>query len=216
MVTFMRERPIPFSAPMVRAILDGRKMQTRRVMKPQPSTGAHWQPIMLSGHGGWVDGHGAPLRCPYGQLGDRLWVRETHARCGSEVRYRADQSDPDDYPGANFQPWHPSIHMPRWASRLTLEVTSVRVERLQDIRAADIIAEGIQIPVTPKGESLIDISTKHGPAYFLKQLEGATTDELLYAHWAALWVQLNGIDSWNANPWVWVVEFRRVEPSHAS
>jgi hypothetical protein len=96
-----------------------------------------------------------------------------------------------------------------------LELIGVHMERLQDISPSDIIAEGIQIPVTPTGEPLIDISTKHGPAHFLKRLEDATTDELLYAHWAALWAQLNGIESWDANPWVWVIKFRRAEASDA-
>jgi len=139
------------------------------------------------------------------------------------VRYRADgstrriQGDRSTgvgvYHGA-VEKTRVSIHMPRWASRITLEVTGVRVERLQDITSDQILAEGVQIPTTPEGNALIDISTKHGPAFFLPALNGNSTDDLLRAHWAALWVAINGIDSWNANPWVWVVEFKRIQQAY--
>lgn len=260
----MKERPIIFSAPMVRAILEGRKTVTRRVVKPQPVYDRSYADdgLKICGKGKTKGSaasiHCAPLVarfCPYGQPGDRLWVRETFTleSCvdgnpalhndGRPVKVRPD----DDWDGswsAWIQPhyratdpapdlccekpncaqcrdhdmgphWRPSIFMPRWASRITLEVTGVRVERLQDITPAQILAEGVQIPATPEGHALIDISTKHGPAAFLSKLSGASTGDLLHAHWAALWVKINGPDSWNANPWVWVVEFKRVEAQTA-
>jgi hypothetical protein len=242
----MRELPILFSAPMVRAILEGRKTVTRRVVKPQPPARNDMINAAYCGHPNlWLPngsiGADTPRewKCPYGQPGDRLWVRETFAQwptCdlvrGGKVgmtAYRAGKPVLVPPPGAHVpldqwprewrddtKPesvrWRPSIHMPRWASRIALEVTGVRVERLQDITSDQILAEGVQIPTTPEGSALIDISTKHGPAFFLPALNGNSTDDLLRAHWAALWVAINGIDSWNANPWVWVVEFKRVQP----
>lgn len=136
------------------------------------------------------------------------------------IQYEADGARNSEKDWREFGP-HPSTtmpgryrharFMPRWASRITLEVTGVRVERLQDIRPAQILAEGVRIPATPEGQALIDISTKYGPAAFLNRLNGNSTDDLLHAHWAALWVAINGIDSWNANPWVWAVEFKNAD-----
>jgi len=231
----MKERPIIFSAPMVRAILGGHKTMTRRVVKVRGGSMVDVEqgiPVAEC-----VDGETRRVPCPYGQPGDRLWVRESwavqraepclpHERDWQElisptIRYLADgatrriQGDRSTgvgvYRGA-VEKGRPSIHMPRWASRITLEITGVRVERLQDITPAHILAEGVQIPATPDGQALIDIGTKHGPAHFLPNLRGASTDDLLRAHWAALWVQLNGIDSWDANPWVWVIEFATHQP----
>jgi hypothetical protein len=223
----IKEHPILFSAPMVRAILEGRKAVTRRVLKPyrkypivnlaeaEPMLGYSGQHNDADswGYEFLDDGAPAPLSacpelCPYGQPGDRLWVRETWWKLlnGQGYSYRADGGLPMGPPGK----WKPSIHMPRVASRITLEVTGVRVERLQDITPDQILAEGVQIPTTPEGQALIDISTKHGPSHFLPSLSGNSTDDLLRAHWAALWVAINGIDSWNANPWVWCVSFKRV------
>lgn len=237
----MKERPILFSAPMVRAILDGRKTVTRRVVKPQPEmrevAGVASMLSFKTRHGSgwwlWPNARDQVLaECPYGQPGDLLWVRETHSLHQTHGQHRGDDKrwgpwgglptkvSPDGTQIAYYREgfdrcdggrWRPSIHMPRWASRITLEVTGVRVERLQDITPAQILAEGVRIPATPEGRALIDISTKHGPAAFLPKLNDASPDDLLRAHWAALWVQINGIDSWNANPWVWVVEFKRVE-----
>jgi hypothetical protein len=187
----MKERPILFSAPMVRAILEGRKTQTRRVAK-QTANGHLKQ---LGGHRRWHPADPeARLASPYGQPGDRLWVREAWAYYGGDeylyqqqnecVWYRAhDIGDP--VPGVR---WRPSIHMPRWASRITLEVTGVRVERLQDISEADAVAEGIEAP--PPADP-VDM-----PVWRYRQLWGA----------------INGPKSWQANPWVWVVEFKRVQP----
>ena len=203
----MKERPILFNAPMVRALLDGTKTQTRRVVKPQPDAGAD-KPRHL-GDGDWqfvsdinqlADSVPA-IRCPYGQPGDRLWVRETFARIDGQTRpwietdYRATYKHGDrlgDTLGIKKR-WTPSIHMPRAASRITLEITSVRVERLQDISGKDCWAEGIS-EIREKGD-------EHG------DLNGSVTHD-----YRALWESINGPGSWDANPWVWVVEFKRVTP----
>ena len=177
----MKERPMLFSAPMVRALLAGMKTQTRRAFKTKNG-------------GVWPNANDLPgirqiLRsCPYGQPGDRLWVRETFARIDGQTRpwietdYKATYTHGDrlgDTLGIKKR-WTPSIHMPRHASRITLEVTGVRVERLQDISEADAIAEGVYTdPACPA-----------------------------YDAYAQLWDEINGLGSWEANPWVWVVEFK--------
>ena len=195
----MTERPILFSGPMVRAILEGRKTQTRRVVKPQPELqlkSARWmrcadeQHALFTQHDGELCGQMASTRkCPYGKPGDRLWVRETwaHRRWmlgdaspSPTTVYRADG---EDLKGCDR--WRPSIHMPRWASRITLEVVGVRVERLQDISEEDAKAEGIEWVIGYRSRIPL---------------------------FSALWERINGPGSWDANPWVWVVEFRRVSP----
>lgn len=221
----MKERPILFSAPMVRALLDGTKTQTRRIVKPQPSflgaIGNPNQPFVT------LDaGLHKPIRCPYGQPGDRLYVRETWAETDLHdgtpvVAYRAGGCIPvgrNTSEGPDFlihkwaQPdttcceaWKPSIHMPRWASRITLEITGVRVERLQDISKADAIAEGIE-SLTYGGETT-------WRDYSLND-EWAAVSPMLYHpidSYESLWESINGPGSWDANPFVWIVEFKRVE-----
>lgn len=201
----MAERPILFSAPMVRAILAGTKTQTRRALRtqPPPRTGqvSTWhhpdqRPMFFA----WVglDDGGAeisacpPAPCPYGQPGDLLWVRETWRervpdQNGRTLDYRADHTseDPCDVP------WRPSIFMPRWASRITLEVTGVRVDRLQSISEADALAEGSR-------EWAAEQDT---PA---RDIPGGET-RLIYRQ---LWEQINGPASWDANPWVWIIDFK--------
>lgn len=188
----MKERPILFSAPMVRAILEGRKTQTRRIMKPQPValTDDHT-------HKAWQNcGDPRAQRCPYGQPGDRLWVRETwgvlhdcYLKDADEPTWwRADFSKRDEE-GQIMPRWRPSIYMPKTRSRITLEITGVRVERLKDISEEDAKAEGARPwlhPLHPNGEN-----RRH-----------------IYG-FSALWESINGLDSWAANPWVWVVEFKR-------
>lgn len=219
----MKERPILFSAPMVRAILDGTKTQTRRVAKGVAAVhSVTGEPLAK------LDSAGPRVSCPYGQPGDRLWVRETW-RIGSwsedsgsiAIDYQADGNnrrewlevpDGDDFlrywqqsrddaikalgdqdrykwePGQSPCRWRPSIHMPRFASRITLEITGVRVERLKDISEADAIAEGVQgLETTIQGQEI----TGH------------------IAKYALLWESINGPGSWDANHWVWVVEFKR-------
>lgn len=247
----MRERPILFSAPMVRAILEGRKTQTRRVVK-HPRGGTfdieNGRPVAEC-----TDGETRSIDCPYGQPGDRLWVRETFAietsvegrsqplphADGRPVKY-APEDDGEGFEPAWRQPhyratdaapgltcervgcaqcrdsdmgphWQPSIHMPRWASRITLEVTGVRVERLQSISDQDIVAEGVTVPVDAEsGNALVDVSTKDGPGSFLSRDQIRSPTAIVRAHWAALWCSINGRKSWAANPWVWVVEFKRL------
>ena len=213
----MKERPILFSAPMVRAILDGSKTQTRRVVKPQPiEDRLHDHVERKYGLFTWWAGNRTfsiqhQARCPYGQPGDRLWVRETwnvthHSQlapgeniaksaedcvrdnngfmpsCAEGVVYAADGVT--SHPVHGKARWRPSIHMPRWASRILLEITDVRVERLQDISEADAISEGVQ--------------------------HSTLNDPRVEYRW--LWESINGPDSWAANPWVWVIEFQRIEP----
>ncbi len=183
----VRERPILFSAPMVRAILEGRKTQTRRVVKLTDS-GHVKEP---RGHRRW---HPADpdvvLGCPYGQPGDRLWVRETWRPAAEflsecvgpkDIRYAATVSEAE----RATSKWRSPIFMPRWASRITLELTEVRIERLNAISLEDAAAEG-----WPGRES---------------------ADPNPYTWFSALWVSINGPGSWISNPWVWVLKFRRLE-----
>ena len=188
----MKEHPILFSAPMVRAILDGSKTQTRRVWKMP--RGCMWYEAMGGEREGWFIDPGQPwwphvgeCRCPYGVPGDRLWVREAWRRDifdHEKTLYRATHGD-----RTVFDKWKPSIHMPRVRSRITLEVTGVRVERLQDISKADARAEGVRSNADTLAE------TGYADARFA---------------YRSLWETINGAGSWDANPWVWVVEFRKL------
>lgn len=241
--TSVREHPILFSAPMVRAILDGRKTQTRRVVKRTKApecdllTAPQWakpgEAVFLESANP-VRGLTLLCRCPYGVPGDRLWVKETHYAFGhwepvafskprkrkgrqrwkfvpdsSEIRYDA----PTDFrkgrhakdPGTPA--WHKrsSLHMPRKASRLTLEITGVRVERLQDISTNDAHAEGYQ------RESFYRELDKAERIGSLARLTGSKADNPPKKWYSDLWDSINRKGSWAANPWVWVVEFRRVE-----
>jgi hypothetical protein len=236
-----KERPILFSGPMVRAILEGRKTMTRRVVKPQPPLDefgypAHgtirgpeyFEPAAYDRNGemqpgpeiyGVYDDDGEwGIKCPYGKPGDRLWVRETfqicsnyHVDCRDTTPPHSDgrptlMVDDPEYPSWQqcyyratdkcpelldvdtdemIQRWRPSIHMPRWACRLVLEVTAVRVERLHDISVEDAISEGV---VAPDGNSI--------------------------QCFRLLWSDIHSRDSWNSNPWVWVIEFKRVEQAN--
>ena len=192
----MKDRPILFSAPMVRALLNGSKTQTRRVFK-------------AANGGVWPNANDKPgmrqiLRnCPYGQPSDRLWVRETFDFLPTggpdepqacEIVYWATGSveprtSPCDYNPMIYghEKRRPSIHMPRWACRITLEITGARVERLQNISRGDAMAEGCPFPNMAKGDD---------PRKW----------------YADLWEQINGPGSWDLNPWVWVVEFKVVTP----
>lgn len=190
----MKERPILFKGEMVNAIIEGRKTQTRRIMKPQP--------ILENGLLRWVkfpldiclDSHSDVVArySPYGHKGDVLWVRECFSMTADgHVHYKA-----TDMPVGQ---WKPSIHMPKYLSRITLEVTDVRVERIQDISDEDAKAEGVT-PVDPNGEGLASYIVKrtgnrHKPAFSM------------------LWDDINEPRGygWDANPWVWVVTFRKVE-----
>ncbi|MBE0152948.1 hypothetical protein FOT80_26600 [Serratia fonticola] len=223
----MKERPIIFNSEMVRAILDGRKTQTRRVIKPQPTlserTGFNWNGYAYgigSSHKDTIRNFANCFKvCPFGQVGDQLWVRETWQLIHSEydedeITYAPripEQHDSYwqpvyevDFKGESREtrgfPWRPSIHMPRHACRLVLEITGVRVERLGDISNDDAKAEG----VTPAGELLPNI-----PDAYLTPKGDFATAKVAFQR---LWESIYGAESWQANPWVWVIEFRRVKP----
>lgn len=198
----MKERPILFSAPMVRAILEGRKTQTRRIAKDRDGITVHANGQVLA-RGGWLP----ELCCPYGVPGDHLWVKETFQMhttlAGIRVTYREGNADawiepPETWEGIpDDNHWRPSLFMPRWASRITLEIESVRVERIIEITAEDCIAEGIY---QQGGQWIID-GSETGLGWM--QPEGAYRE---------LWESINGAGSWDANPWVWVIQFRRITP----
>lgn len=212
----MKERLILFSGEMVRALLDGRKSQTRQIIRPQPLEpvcklctfhvrGREWLGLICG------DPPRITQHCPYGVVGDRLWVRETwfdnyadrwdgstrtHDEQGFPcIHYRAD-GIPDFEGEEGDMRWSPSIHMPRWASRITLEITGIRVERVNAISEADARAEGVKPILVSRGweaDGCIPGGVSHLEAF------------------AALWDRLNPRCPFGSGPWVWVIEFRRVE-----
>ncbi|MDI3415678.1 morphogenetic protein [Pantoea sp. V106_11] len=213
----MKERPILLNAEMARAVLDGRKTQTRRMLTPRqlkmidaaasigecyPLESGHQHGNSQSYYREW---------CPFGAVGDRLWVRETFATlaCGSyepekpswsgscqEARYRATDRLADLSADIRGYGWRPSIHMPRWASRITLEITGVRVERLNAISQEDAHAEGLEL-------------TGWRPTYYDPDSGGEVMTP--YDNFAELWSSIYGEESWQANPWVWVIDFKRLD-----
>ncbi|HDX9124217.1 TPA: hypothetical protein RQO71_001361 [Klebsiella michiganensis] len=219
----MKERGMIFNAEMVRAILDGRKTQTRRIMKPQPEPcprGGHWWPSnvfktmlhvedeMQNGKGVW--GGIVGDACPFGDVGDRIWVRETWAEAGASAPdlklYRANYPEhvPSIYenvPPAEEIRWTPSIHMPRTASRIQLEITDVRVERLNAISEEDAEAEGIDMEALYDSQDCYDCIADHN-------MTGRPTVTGAFKY---LWESIYGEEGWKSNPWVWVIEFKRVE-----
>lgn len=211
----MKERGMIFNGEMVRAILDGRKTQTRRIMKVQPEPsksrlGDFWfssKKLESMVHVSDLVPGNSPIAdchlffqehcCPFGAVGDRIWVRETWAEAGSGAPdlklYRANYPEhvPTHYeniPPANEIRWTPSIHMPRWASRLTLEITGVRVERLASVSDDDAGKEGYPANPAPYGGDM---------------------DKWLW--FRQLWDSIYPNQSFKHNPWVWVIEFRRIE-----
>ena len=211
-MTKITERGMIFNAEMVRAILDGRKTQTRRPIK--------WKQTRFTEIGEREDGSKWPWSedaehafdfwhpCPFGSVGDRIWVRETFqgplfdfdlmdSYCKDSTPfeksefcvYKADGVPAPEFYDADDELhccWRPSIHMPRWASRILLEITDVRVERLKSISDRDALREGCSAADMKSGDCVADV-------------------------FARLWSSIYGSDSWNANPWVWVIEFKRVE-----
>ncbi|HCD9835147.1 hypothetical protein QK382_18415 [Pseudomonas aeruginosa] len=204
----MKERPILFTGPMIRAILEGRKTVTRRAVK---DTGFY--AIDAAIHGNEValrEREALSTRCPFGQPDDRLWVREAwaaDAQVDAIAPRDLSQGEPIWYP-ADFSVrqtgcsmiskgrGRPSIHMPRWASRILLEITAVRIERLQDISEKQALAEGVEL----EGEGVCWAGA------------AGTASDSPVESFRLLWELINGAGSWNANPWVWVVEFKRVTP----
>lgn len=191
-----KERPILFSGQMVRAILEGRKTQTRRVLKKQPPAQSWLDEVSYPSFGAsfWDPqaGEFIDFKNPYGKPGDRLWVRETFMAwpTPTAISYRATS----DQEAAKLFKWKPSIFMPRWASRITLEIVSVRVERVQEISGDDCRKEGIRF------EELDPFS------------QIARNNQRI-SKFRELWDSINAKRGfgWDKNPWAWVVEFRRIE-----
>lgn len=243
----MKERPILFSAPMVRAILGGTKTQTRRVVTPQPkeNPGLNCRRLIFFRRNGRVAGNVADVSSeifsPYGIVGDRLWVRETYVplkgsgevvtpaeasyvlfRDGSQKFREGDyyyQEKPRPYVASAWDrvrgKWRPSIHMPRWASRISLEVAAVRVEPLQEITPEDAIAEGLSKLTKDDGRTwkygIVDRDGLPGSDDEGWQWQSWSTD--LVEAYSVLWDSINAARgfSWESNPWVWRIAFRRVE-----
>lgn len=221
--TTSKERPILFSAPMVRAIIAGQKTQTRRLLKGSTEHKGPYNPAYIECHKnekGWAS------ICPYGSPGDRLWVRETwwHYKSselelagyeGGGTRCLLDDGRVHEEPikvidGKIWEPkdydiWQrkPSIHMPRWASRITLEITGVRVERLQDISTEDIDAEGFG------GDFPHNVMPELFPSNEPEAYAGMSMQECFARLWSSIHA-VDGPNGWSSNPWVWVVEFKRV------
>ena len=239
---------------MVRAILEGRKSQTRRVVKGRGSRGL---PELHGGRGeendpsawGWFfdgpDHHGyevlarglderhdhglVSMPCPFGRVGDRLWVRETFAPSTSADTGKAHAvyaaSGHGLLPG---QRWWPSIHMPRWASRITLEVTCVRVERLNAISEEDAVAEGVEVHMMPEEWRAVRQQYGRNEAITFDREPSADLIAALrlrdvthvparpirsaVSGFSSLWESINGAGSWESNPWVWAITFKRVTP----
>lgn len=214
--TAVKERPILFSTPMVKAILEGKKTQTRRVVKhgllestmANPKIKATLTDNCQMLHFKVMDGQlresFCGIKCPYGQIGDRLWVRESWQYSDDlEHPYWYRQKEMEELIPEFFErmKWKPSIHMAREASRILLEITDIRVERLQMISEEDAKAEGADRgilrngPNTIKGEFHLELNhhSNYKPGFEF------------------IWKSINGAESWNSNPWVWVVEFKRVD-----
>ncbi|WP_334354360.1 hypothetical protein [Enterobacter hormaechei] len=234
----MKERGMIFNGEMVRAILDGRKTQTRRIMKvqPQPCNHANWPDYSPDSQwksypNGWccavcangttIDHrhHAKGINCPFGAVGDHIWVREAfQGPLVSEELLEEYRAYPEKFENPEYceyaadggprpeycdlddnlrHGWRPSIHMPRWASRLTLEITGVRVERLNSISQKDAQAEGMEL-------------TGWRPTYSDPDSGGEVWTP--YDNFAQLWESIYGEESWQANPWVWVIEFKVASP----
>lgn len=215
-----KERPMLFNGAMVRAVLSGSKTQTRRVIKKQPEGDRYLDWTCCQPLGGFgcdiIYGNDEPrTHCPYGQVGDQLWVRETFQPIFAEgvtdwgdVDYKTGEGYAPIYPAtdkvAEFVGFDgdittrctPSIHMPRWASRIQLEITGIRVERLNDCSEADAKAEGVK----PDNETSKDVMDGLKPQFQYKE------------PYMRLWESINGEGSWSANPWVWVIEFKVIKP----
>lgn len=217
----IKERPILFKGKMVCANLNGNKTQTRRIVKPQcaftSGSGFSWKGFLYGAAFNYSETvrNFAFKACPYGKPGDRLWVRETwsvladrhyayvHYAATEEITKHIDRrrlTAEQDWQLAHWNKkdgWAPSIHMPRWASRILLEVVDVRVERLNDISEQDAKAEGI---LQHSGGSYLDYQDE-GESYVYGPRDS----------FASLWSSINGRTSWNDNPWVWCVTYKRIE-----
>lgn len=232
-----KERGMIFNGEMVRAILDGRKTQTRRIMAIQPEHSELGLRRVIDSKNGrdngkyfWSQSDACGLKarskvfgCPYGDVGDRIWVRETfQGPLVSEELFEEYRAHPEKFETPQYceyaadggakpeycdlddnlrHGWRPSIHMPRWASRILLEITDVRVERLNAIREEDAQAEGVA-------------QLRGG---FWQHYQPGWTQHQLSARgsFVTLWKSIYGEESWHSNPWVWVIEFKRIEGNAA-
>ncbi len=236
-MTGTRERPILFSAPMIRAILEGRKTQTRRVARFDEATlaalaqtpSSAWSLTLgYDGYGGLsrtVNGGTLTMlvRFPYGHQGTRLWVRETWTHDAPDLETCRSAYE-DASPGIGYGPyyratevapdtlkWRPAIFMPRWVSRLTLEITSVRVQRLQEISAADACDEGVTDVLDPGHPLRSECYAKHGTWTGDERRDVYGPFAGSVAAFATLWDSINGKrDPWASNPWVWAISLSRV------
>ncbi len=227
-----KEHPILFSTPMVQAILEGRKTQTRRVIKPQPKPELSYFGWEVPNYTHVAFGNNFKIESKhknrYGQPGDLLWVRENWASSkaldkvkpsnilsGFPCEYQAGGTSLMNYNELiDRGRWRPSIHMPKHAARIWLKVKDVRVERVQDISEEDILKEGVRIPVNREtGNVVVRLGVDNSALSFLPEKSintKYTQSQLLFAHWAELWCKVNGRQSWDANPWVWVITFEEL------
>ena len=225
----MNDHPILMTSDMVRAVLDGRKTQTRRIIKPQPEKDPDGTKYNKSGYWCAIPGIGmmVPLGslnclCPYGEVGDTLWVRETWATLkywdntkpskidqfrNPKIWYIADEPTPSEtkcnpWNGGNIGKVRPSIFMPKWACRIFLEITNIRVERVQEITPKDCIAEGI---------TLISGKRNLSPASAYKDYSGQVEKCGAVASFCTLWDSINIKRApWKDNPWVFVISFKKI------
>ena len=217
----MKESPIIFSTPMVQSILERRKTKTRRLNgldKINENPEWYWlsKENYIDKKGRFCQkfftakGFSKIVICPYGNIGDLLWVRETWQKIeGDRIIYKA---EPIIWGGK----WKPSIYMPKSAARRWLKITDIRLERLHDISEEDAIKEGIRVPVSDDASVWFAIGKENSAIQFLpnKVFWGEikpTQFELLKAFFAELWCDINGRDSWDANPWVWVITFEKYD-----
>lgn len=220
----MNEKPILFNAEMVNAILSGRKTQTRRIMRDQPEVIPPEDECGVPGY--WIPYNAGKtmvrnemmtITCPLGAVGDQLWVREcfrVHSRATdvATLVYRASERNSwteqtrrvpvsDCNRPVSPEKWTPAIHMPRWASRINLLITGVRVERLNDISDADAMSEGIDADRLAESQDHYDCIADHN-------MTGRPTAK---GYFSSLWQSIYGEENWEANPWVWVINFERME-----
>lgn len=199
----MKERPILFSTEMVQSILEGRKTMTRRILKDPLPIGVHWwqvsdgELIYRIVDSKTVQTH---CKCPYGQPGDQLWVREKWKNDHGQVNFFAGNSEVEhNVAYRELTKWKPSIHLKKKDSRINLLIKSIRVERLQDISQDDARKEGVYCSESPIGPCYLD--------YQSNQCNAMTTPKHSFK---SLWTKINGSGSWKSNPWVWVIEFERL------
>jgi hypothetical protein len=244
----MKEHPILFSTPMVQAILEGRKTMTRRILKPQPDDDGLWDDTNLprslqSTLKGWngsteETGESREWKCPYGQVGDILWVRESWNMCPKDQLtpnefyierhdglpegewawvYMAESKEEKhiSHPEWGKKRWKPSTHMPKAACRIYLEIIGIKVERLQDISEVDAIDEGVMsikwdtvLSWFPRYKYLHDewFKRKNGGVIEKPPL-GPSPSQIFQA----LWQSINGEESWEENPWVWAITFKKID-----